>query len=53
MGFALHWAALKGGDLESICSVFKLRPTGRREKILESDIVGVELPSSRASWKTT
>jgi hypothetical protein len=45
MGFALHWAALKDGDLESICSVFKLRPTGRREKIPESDIVGVELPS--------
>jgi hypothetical protein len=45
MGFALHWAALKGGNLESICSVFKLRPTGRREEIPESDIVGVELPT--------
>jgi hypothetical protein len=45
MGFALHWAALKGGNLESICSVFKLRPTGRREEIPESDIVGAELPT--------
>jgi hypothetical protein len=45
MGFALHWAALKGGSLGSICSFFKLRPTGRREEIPESDIVGVELPT--------
>jgi hypothetical protein len=45
MGLALQWAALKGGNLESICSVFKLRSTGRREEIPESDIVGVELPT--------
>ena len=45
MGFALHWAALKGGNLDSICSIFKLRPTGQREDFAESDIVGVELPT--------
>jgi hypothetical protein len=45
MGFALHWAALKGDSLESIYSVFKLRSTGHREELPESDIDGVELPT--------
>jgi hypothetical protein len=45
MGFALHWAALKGGNFDSICSVFNLRKTGRREELYESDIVGVDLPT--------
>jgi hypothetical protein len=45
MGFALHWAALKGGNLRSICSVFNLRSTGRREEIPEFDFAGFELPT--------
>jgi hypothetical protein len=45
MGFALQWAAVKNVNLESICSVFKLRPTEGREEFPESDIVGAELPS--------
>jgi hypothetical protein len=45
MGWSLSWAALKGGNLEAICSAFGLRSTGKREEVAESGINGVQLPS--------
>jgi hypothetical protein len=45
MGYSLSWAALKGGNLQTICSVFDLRSTGKREEIAESNIDGAQLPS--------
>src|SRR5258707_13529452 len=45
MGYSLSWAALRNGTLETICSSCSLRATGKREKIPESRIVSVEIPS--------
>lgn len=48
MGWSLSWAALKGGSLETICSVFSVRATGQKEEIAESDIVATQLPTGWA-----
>ena len=45
MGWSLSWAALKGGDLQTVCSALSLRATGKREEIAESSIVGAQLPT--------
>jgi|ERR1700683_96786 hypothetical protein len=46
MGYALSWAATKV-SAETVHSVLGLRPTGKREEIPKSDMVGVEL---RGGW---
>jgi len=45
MGWSLSWAALKGSNLETVCSALGLRSTGKREEIAESKIVGAALPT--------
>ena len=45
MGWSLSWAALKGGDLQTVCSLLGLRPTGTQERIAESKISGTALPT--------
>ena len=45
MGYALCWAAVKGGTADAVQSVLGLRPTGQREEIPESDIVAAVLPN--------
>jgi hypothetical protein len=45
MGYSLSWAALKGGNVKSVCAVLGLRPTGKREEVAEAKIDGVQLPS--------
>ncbi|HKV25087.1 MAG TPA: hypothetical protein VJN93_10900 [Candidatus Acidoferrum sp.] len=43
MGWSLSWAALKGGNLETVCSLLGLRPTGKFEGLGESKISGTAL----------
>jgi hypothetical protein len=45
MGYALCWAAVKGGPAEMVHSILGICPTGQRERIHDSDIVGAQLPS--------
>jgi hypothetical protein len=45
MGWSLSWAALKGGNLQTVCSARSLRETGKRERIAESKIAGIALPT--------
>ena len=45
MGWSLSWAALKGGDLQTVCAALRLRPTGKREETADSEINGVPLPT--------
>jgi hypothetical protein len=45
MGWSLSWAALKGGNLQTVCSALGLRGTGKREESAESKIAGVALPT--------
>ena len=45
MGYSLSWAAVKSGGKEAIFSILNLRPTGQREEIPESAVVGVLLPT--------
>jgi hypothetical protein len=45
MGWSLSWAALKGGDADSVCSLLGLRKTGKREDIAKCKVSGTELPS--------
>jgi hypothetical protein len=45
MGWSLSWVALKGGNLQTVCSALGLRVTGKREESAESKIVGAELPT--------
>jgi hypothetical protein len=45
MGYSLSWAALKGGSLETICSVFGLRRTDQKEEIAESEIDAAQIPT--------
>jgi hypothetical protein len=45
MGWSLSWAALKGGNLQTVCAALGLRATGKREEIAESEIDGVQLPT--------
>jgi hypothetical protein len=47
MGWSLSWAALKGGDVQTVCSLLALCPTGTREGIAESKVGGTALP---AGW---
>lgn len=45
MGYALSWAALKGGNPQTACAALGLRATGKHEEIAESKIDGVQLPT--------
>jgi hypothetical protein len=45
MGHSLSWAAVKDGIPEEVHSILEVRPTGRREEIPDSEIVGAVLPS--------
>ena len=45
MGYAIHCAAMKGGNLQAMYPVLGLRPTGEQEEIPESGIVCAELPT--------
>ena len=45
MGWSLSWAAVRDGDLQTVCSALDLRPTGKREGIVESKISGTALPT--------
>lgn len=45
MGWSLSWAALKGGDVQTVCSLLNLRQTGNREGIAKSKIDGTALPT--------
>lgn len=45
MGYSLSWAAVKGGNVKSVCAVLGLRPTGEREEVAEAKIDGVQLPT--------
>ncbi len=45
MGWSLSWAALKGGNLQTVCSALGLRATGKRERIAESKMAGTALPT--------
>ncbi len=45
MGWSLSWAAVKGQSLRRVCTALGLRQTGQREKVFESDINGVEIPT--------
>jgi hypothetical protein len=45
MGWSLSWAALKDGNLQTVCSALDLRATGKREEFAESKIVGAQLPT--------
>jgi hypothetical protein len=44
MGWSLSWAAVKGGDVQTVCSLLGLRQTGQRERITKSKIAGTALP---------
>ncbi len=44
MGYSLSWAALRGGNLQTVCTALGLRATGKREELAESKIVGAQLP---------
>jgi hypothetical protein len=43
MGYALSWAAVKGGSEGSVHKVMGLRAAGQSDEIGEADMVGVEL----------
>lgn len=45
MGWSLSWAALKDGNVQTVCSALGLRTTGKREGIAESKIAGTALPT--------
>ena len=45
MGWSLSWAALKGGNLQTVCSALGLRATGKREGLAQSKIDGTALPT--------
>ena len=45
MGYAIHWVAVKGANLQAACSVLGLQPTGERVEIAECPMAGGELPS--------
>lgn len=45
MGWSLSWAALKGANVQTTCSVLGLRATGKRSAIGQSKIAGTLLPS--------
>jgi hypothetical protein len=45
MGWSLSWAALKGGNLQAVCTALGLRATGKHEEIAESKIDGTQLPT--------
>lgn len=45
MGWSLSWAALKGGDVQRVCSLLGLRQTGKQEGVAESKISGAVIPS--------
>jgi hypothetical protein len=45
VGWSLSWAALKGGNAQTVCSLLDLRPTGKREGIAESRVSGTALPT--------
>jgi hypothetical protein len=45
MGWALSWAALKGGNLRTVCTALSLHATGKREEVAESKVVGAALPT--------
>lgn len=45
MGYSLSWAALKNGNLQSVCSALGLRATRRLEEIAESETDGAQLPT--------
>jgi hypothetical protein len=47
VGYSLSWAALKGGNVQTVCSLLELRQTGRLEGIAESKVCGTALP---AGW---
>jgi hypothetical protein len=45
MGWSLSWAALKGGNAQTVCAALGLCATGRREGIAESKVSGTALPT--------
>lgn len=45
MGYALSWAALKGGTLDMMCEATGLVSTGKFEEIAESEFVATALPT--------
>jgi len=45
MGWSLSWAALKDGNVQTVCAALGLRATGKREGIAESKIAGTALPT--------
>jgi hypothetical protein len=45
MGWSLSWAALKAGNVQTVCAALGLRATGKREGIAKSKISGTALPT--------
>ena len=45
MGYAIHWVAVEGSELEALSAALGLRLTGRQEELPESPVVGARLPS--------
>jgi hypothetical protein len=45
MGHSLSWAALKGGNPETVCSALGLRATRKREQLPKSKVTGAALPT--------
>jgi hypothetical protein len=45
MGWSLSWAALKGGNLQTVCGALGLHATGKRERFAKSKIAGTALPT--------
>jgi hypothetical protein len=45
MGYSLSWAALKGGNPETVCSALGLRATRKREQLPKSKVTGAALPT--------
>ena len=45
MGYALSWAAVRGGSADAVHTILELDLTGAREEVPESKVVGVGLPT--------
>lgn len=44
MGYSQSWVAVRGKGRATVLAAFGLRPTGAREEVAESPLVGAELP---------
>jgi hypothetical protein len=45
MGYALSWVAVRGTPRDRVLEIIGASPTGEREEIPESDLVGASLPT--------